>query len=178
MSSVSNLVQLDADHNKLGLGLIGELPTSITQLNLAFNEFNSFPTSILTLDKLLVLNISGNRIESLAGISHMVNLSDLHIDDNMIVEIPEEVSKLEKLKKISLKRNRIGPKALAFEGQSIHERVLIESNVDSIDLEGNPIKKSDIMNFNGIEAFLERRKRLKEKNLMLGASTDLELFGL
>ena len=178
MSNISTLVQLDADHNNLGLGLIGELPTSITQLNLAYNELTSIHSSILALEKLLVLNISGNKVESLAGVSHLVNLTDLYVDDNLIGEIPEEVSKLKKLKKLSLKRNRIGPKAVSFEGQSIHEKVLVDSNVDSIDLEGNPIKKSSIMDFNGIEAFLERRKRQKEKNLMLGASTDLELFGL
>ena len=158
--------------------MVGELPNSITQLNLAFNEISSIYSSILALDKLLVLNLSGNRIESLTGISHLVCLTDLYIDENLIADIPEEVSKLEKLKKISLKRNRIKDRALTFEGQSIHEKVFIGSNIDSIDLEGNPIKKSSIMNFNGVEAFLQRRKKQKEKNLMLGASTDLELFGL
>lgn len=178
ISNNGNLSHIEAEHNKLGQGLIGELPPSITHLSLAHNQFTCIHPSLHSSLNLLVLDLSGNQIQSLQGIAMVISLTDLCLDDNLISEIPEEVSSLSKLKRISLKRNRIGSKAVTFDGQSIHEKVFTDSNIESIDLEGNPIKKSTITNFNGVEAFLERRKKLKEKNLMMGASTDLELFGL
>jgi Leucine-rich repeat (LRR) protein len=178
LSSMSGLVQIDADHNKLEIDMIGSLPFSITQLNFSTNQFSAIPPSFHTLINLTVLDLSCNRIETLEGVQFLINLVDLNLNDNLIVEIPEVVALLTKLKKMSLQRNRIGGMAVSFQGQSIHKDVFVVSNVDSLNLAGNSINKKQLMDFEGVEAFLNRRRQSKEKNLMLGASTDLELFGL
>ena len=47
-----------------------------------------------------------------------------------------------------------------------------------LDLFGNPITKVDVMKFDGVEVFLERRKLQKDKSFSGGASSDHSLFGL
>eukprot|EP01034_Spumella_vulgaris_P030228 gene30228-37401_t len=70
------------------------------------------------------LELTNNRITSLAGIGSLVSLIDLYLDDNLLTD------------------------------------------------------KAELLAFEGMEAFLERRKNLKDKSLSGGALMDYTLFGL
>ena len=158
---------------------LGALPLSLQQLDIASNHYKELPKSILVLTNLIELNLNSNRIATIIGIGNLINLIDLFLDDNMITELPEEVSQLTKVKKISIKRNKItNISSINSSEQSIPSNLFTSTGILNIDLEGNPINKSDIMKFNGVESFLERRKSLKNKALLGGGLNDNSLFGL
>ena len=89
---------------------------------------------------------SNNRLENIDAISMLIALQLLNLDENQLVEIPESFSNLKALKKISLKKNMLIPKAPSTGKQSIPAGFFTETAVDTIDLEGNAyIKKADLM---------------------------------
>lgn len=158
---------------------LAPLPVSLQQLDISSNHYKELPRSIFVLVNLIELNLNTNRITSLIGIGSLINLIDLFLDDNMISELPEEMSKMTKIKKISLKRNQINRLSVSkSDSQSIPSSLFTSTGILNIDLEGNLLNKSDIMNFEGVDSFLERRKSLKNKALSGGGLNDNSLFGL
>lgn len=151
---------------------------SLLRLNLSNNHFSGLPPSIMNLINLTELTLSGNRIEFIEGIGALSSLVIIILDNNQITEIPEDASNLTKLRQISLKNNRFKKRSISGL-QSIPESFLMLTNVDNIDLSGNSgLHKADIMDYLGIETFIERRKKTKDKSLQGGAITSLDLFGL
>jgi hypothetical protein len=125
------------------------------------------------------LDLSSNRLESLTGIGGMTGLVSLTLDGNCLCELPEEAGRLLKLRQISLKNNRFSKKAFSHDGQSIPASFFVQTLVDTIDLGGNPgLTKALVLDFDGVQSFVERRKKAKDKSLQGGALTDFNLFGL
>ena len=180
LSALDRMVQLDLDKNDLEMDVLGPLPISLQRINIANNHFSGLPATLNNLVNLTELNLTGNRIESLVGIGSLVALVVLTLDNNLISEIPEEASNLVKLKQISLKNNRIERFShLNPDNQSIPSSFFISTSVHKITLTGNVhLRKSDVSGFSGIDTFIERRMKLKEKSLQGGAITDFDLFGL
>lgn len=174
------LVKLKLDHNDLEVDKIGPISPTVTMLNLSFNHLTGIPAVLTGLVNLITLDLSSNRIESLYGIDALVALVEVTLDDNRLVELPESICVLVKLRRISLARNRIGKYAVTRPGQqSIPAALLENSELDHIDLSGNPgICRADVMSFAGVDQFLARRQALKDKNFSGGALTDGTLFGL
>lgn len=177
---LNRLVKIKLDHNDLEVDKIGPLPTTLTALNLSFNHLTGIPAVLNGLMNLVTLDLSSNRIESLYGIDALVALVEITLDDNILVELPESICALTKLRRISLARNRIGKHAITRPGQqSIPAGLLENSELDHIDLTANPgISKADVMSFVGIDKFLARRQALNDKNFSGGALMELTLFGL
>lgn len=180
LTPLDKLIQLDLDNNDLDVDVINSLPLSLLRVDLSKNHFIGLPLSVLTLINLTELNLSCNRIKSLIGIGTLVSLITLLLDDNQITEIPEEACNLVKLKNISLKNNNILKKSLTNnEKQSIPLSFFQLTKIENMDLKGNMnINKSMISGFEGIEFFIERRKKSKDKSIQGGAMTTLDLFGL
>ena len=62
--------------------------------------------------------------------------------------------------------------------QSIPKAIFEETSLNRIDLSGNQmISKSIVMGFEGIDDFIERRKKTLDRNLAGGAVVDNTLFG-
>lgn len=178
LSALDKLNLLDLDKNDLEIDVLGPLPASLLRLSLANNHFSGLSPSIMNLINLTELNLSGNRIESMEGIGALSSLVVVILDSNQIMEIPIDAANLTKLRQISLKNNRFKKKAISGL-QCIPETFFTLTNVDSIALSGNTdLQKADIMDFQGIEIFIERRKKTKDKSLQGGAITSLDLFGL
>lgn len=180
LSLLDRLTQLDLDKNDLEVDVLGPLPPSLLRLNLSNNHFSGLPPALNNLVNLTELNLSGNRIESIAGVGILVALQVLTLDSNQIGEIPEDAAKLVRLKQVSLKNNRMGKMSISNpEKQSIPASFFSLTQVDTINLTGNNnLNKSDVLGFIGIDVFIERRRKSKEKSLQGGAMTDFELFGL
>lgn len=180
LTSLERLVQLDLDKNDLEVDVLSPLPVSLLRINLANNHFSGLPPSLHNLISLVELNLSGNRIQSLTGVGHLVSLINLILDNNQIEEIPEEASNLKKLKQISLKGNKFKKKSASNpELQSIPASFFKLTLVDTINLaENTDVRQADILAFVGVDVFMERRKKSKEKSLQGGAMHDLDVFGI
>ena len=178
LSSLDKLAVLNLDKNDLEVDVVTRLPISLLRLNLSYNHFSTVPPAIRPLTAVTELNLGHNRIENLLGIGDMIGLINLNLDDNNICELPEEMCQLVKLRQISLKNNRISKKAVSHDGQSIPASFLLQTLVDNIDLFGNPIHKAQVLEFEGIQAFIERRKKAKDKSFQGGALTEQSIFGL
>eukprot|EP00602_Paraphysomonas_sp_CaronLab_P002407 CAMPEP_0185034884 /NCGR_PEP_ID=MMETSP1103-20130426/25232_1 /TAXON_ID=36769 /ORGANISM="Paraphysomonas bandaiensis, Strain Caron Lab Isolate" /LENGTH=192 /DNA_ID=CAMNT_0027571713 /DNA_START=255 /DNA_END=833 /DNA_ORIENTATION=+ len=179
LSPLNQLCDLQASNNLLENGGLDLLPVSIIKCDLSHNRFNTFPIELVVLSNLKELTLSHNRITSLEGIGHLVSLTHLYLDHNQLREVPVEVRHLKVLKLISLKYNVIEKDAVSSAGQSIPAELFLETIVDHINLEGNTgLTKADVLKFEGIDAFLERRQKGKDKTLYGGALTDFSLFGI
>jgi Leucine-rich repeat (LRR) protein len=179
LSSLVSLKQLDVSKNDLEDSTIGPLPLSLTKVNISANHLVRFSESLITLINLQELDISSNRLESVFGIGNLVSLIVLILDENQLVELPSDMANLTKLKKLSVKRNLLLPKSTTTNLQSIPAEIFTQTALDTLDLEGNAyIKKADILSFDGVDIFLERRRKVKERSIQGGALTDLSLFGI
>ena len=62
--------------------------------------------------------------------------------------------------------------------QAISRGIFADSVVESMELEGNILDKADLMKMEGVDAFLARRERNKNKNLQGGGMLTLSVCGL
>lgn len=62
--------------------------------------------------------------------------------------------------------------------QSISRVLFVDSVVDSLELAGNVLDKSDLMGMEGVDSFLARREKSKNKSLQGGGMLDLSVCGL
>ena len=93
-------------------------------------------------------------------------LTELNLDSNVIVSLREEVGKLSKLKTLSLKNNYIQVKTTNFSSsnpQPIPASVFEDTLLIDLNLHGNKLSSTQLNQFDGFEAFLDRRKKVKSK---------------
>lgn len=179
LSMLFDLKRVDLDGNDLEEETIGPLPVGLIKLTLSTNHIRRFPEDLSVLVALQELDLSCNRLEDIECVGQLISLVVLNLDENILCELPESLGSLTKLKKISVKKNLLIPKSPSRGTQSIPRSLLTNTAVDTIELHGNEfIKKTDILSFEGIEEFLERRRISKEKAMQGGAMTDYSLFGL
>ncbi|KAL7292807.1 hypothetical protein TKK_0013633 [Trichogramma kaykai] len=109
ISKLSKLKVLDCSRNKLE-NLPEELSNlpSLTTLSFGSNLLTSLPPQILN-TKLSVIDLSHNKLEIFPDICHaeLVHLSEIKLNDNLIKEIPFNISVLPVLKVLDLGNNKI-----------------------------------------------------------------------
>eukprot|EP00639_Heterosigma_akashiwo_P028911 CAMPEP_0194666042 /NCGR_PEP_ID=MMETSP0295-20121207/2477_1 /TAXON_ID=39354 /ORGANISM="Heterosigma akashiwo, Strain CCMP2393" /LENGTH=119 /DNA_ID=CAMNT_0039548211 /DNA_START=106 /DNA_END=465 /DNA_ORIENTATION=+ len=92
----------------------------------------------------------------------MSSLSELVLDDNAIETISADIIHFFSLKAVSLKRNRFRAKTGTGQ-QSIAKEVFTETDIETLHLDGNPLTRGELLEMDGFQVFLERRKRMKQK---------------
>lgn len=103
----------------------------------------------------------------------------LNLDNNSLMAIPESFGNLRALKKLSLKNNQLIPESPLTGEQCLPAKFFTETSIETIELQGNVnICQAQVLNFVGVDVFLERRRKGKEKSFQGGALTDMALFGL
>jgi Leucine-rich repeat (LRR) protein len=179
LSVLVELKRLDLDGNDLEEETIGPLPDRLLKLTLNTNHLVKFPELLTTLVFLQELDLSCNRLDDIECVGRLTALVVLNLDENNLVDLPESLGNLSKLKKITVKKNLLIPKSPTRCTQSIPRSLFTETAVETIELNGNEyLKKTDILSFEGIDVFLERRRLSKEKSIQGGAMTDFSLFGI
>lgn len=182
LNDITLLIQLNelqCNHNNLENGKLYGLPQSLIRIDLSYNNFFMFPSELSNLTNLKELNLSNNGIELLEGIGLLTSLTQLYLDNNRLRELPEEIQNLSQLKLLSLKFNLFTKRAVTREGQSFPSGLFLSTKLNRLDLEGNSsITKAEVLDFEGINAFLDRRKEVKDKHIQGGALGDLSLFGI
>ncbi len=76
-------------------------------LSLSSNQFAQFPSSVLALDGLQMLNIAYNQLTSVPDLSPMKSLTTINLDSNKITQLPGGVEKLHALQQLSICNNLI-----------------------------------------------------------------------
>lgn len=161
-----------------GSGNLPKLPASLKQLKLHSNSFLTIPPQICssTLIKLENLDLSSNSLAHIPQeIKFLSSLVELNLDFNSIPSLPEEVGELKKLKVLSLRGNGMNG---ATQPQPLPASLFSETQLIDLNLHENIMKNSQLMDYEGFSAFLERRKKVKTKDIMGGALTDLDTCGL
>ena len=155
------------------------LPKGLKTILLSNNTLPVIPKSILEgttpLKMLEKLDLSSNLLTSLPEtIGSLVKLNDLNLDDNALTKVPASMGKLTQLKVLSLRRNKIA----LTDPQPLPEELWKNTPLIDLNLHGNPMTTTQLNTMDGYDAFLVRRREVKNKDILGGAMTDLEGCGL
>jgi Leucine-rich repeat (LRR) protein len=195
LSKLDKLTTLSLSNNNLGAEYVGErkivgpplpsLPQTIKILKLDGNKLPTIPKSIYGshLVKLEKLDLSNNSVavvpEELC--ENLTSLTELNLDHNLIVSLPKKIGNLKKLKSLSLQHNKIRGQSTAYtlqNPQPIPAELFTQTPIVDLNLAGNIMTNGQLNEFDGFDSFLERRQKIKSKNIYGGALTDLNLCGL
>jgi Leucine-rich repeat (LRR) protein len=193
ISSLEMLQNLTAGKNSLGLneedgisGPLPSLPSSLKQLILDQNSFLWIPRSVVAknLTKLEKLDLSNNRLEVVPDeIKNLIRLEELRLDRNNIAFLPSSMGNLVNLKALSLSYNKLtGPSSNSWSErhpQPIPPALLTDTALIDLTLTGNALTSTQLnQSFEGFDAFLERRAKVKTKDLYGGAMANYSVCGL
>lgn len=176
---LTKLTTLGLSHNRLTSTTLSLLPVSVVKLDLSHNALERIPESIALLKNLIELNISHNALKSLLGLGALSCAIEINADNNQIEQVEAEVCVgLVKLKHLSLQNNQLFYATVAQ--QCLPRELFERTQLDQLDLRGNDasLTTSVVLAFEGISAFIDRRKARLDKALQGGAIHDTELFGL
>lgn len=194
MAGYVKMTHLKLNLNDLEEHTIHSLPPNLSHLHIAMNHFRTIPTAVSSLRMIVVLDLSGNRLQKLNGLEELTLLCELHLNDNALEGVPAALGALTKLQFLNLENNKIG-RTVNFssldddetkndhdnndtEVQSIAKEVLVNTSVVTLQLAGNPISTRDLMSFEGMDAFMDRWKSTRDKLIQGGALLEQNLFGL
>lgn len=127
---------------------------------------------IMQLFRLLINIFHLNTNDKFASRPHTTAaLTELNLDNNTIVSLPNEVGQLRKLKVLSLRNNYI--QIIKNNPQPLPASLFVDTLLIDLNLHGNSkLSSTELNEFDGFSVFLERRKKVKTKNLYGGAMTD------
>jgi Leucine-rich repeat (LRR) protein len=160
------------------------LPASLKIIICDRNMLGSVPRSIFSsgLVKLEKLDLSNNQLAAISvEISTLKALTDLNLDSNMIVSLPDSIGLLSKLKALSLKGNKISVHTTSFSAknpQPLPASLFSQTPLIDLNLHGNPLTSTQLNQFEGFSSFLDRREKVKTKDLFGGAMTSYDVCGL
>ena len=134
-----------------------------------------------------MLDLSGNALATVAPeIGALVGVLELLLDGNAIETLPVEIAALKKLRVLSLRHNRVsGEKVTSLtetgvqkvDFQALPAALFTETGVSTLNLEGNPITKPQLLDLDGFSKFLDRRTKARHKDEG-GALADHGVCGL
>ncbi|KAI0226646.1 hypothetical protein LSAT2_022935 [Lamellibrachia satsuma] len=82
--------------------------TSLTTLDLSFNELHMLPSQIGALSKLTTLNVGKNKLTSLpSSIGYLSELHELSMNANKLTKLPDSIGALRKLNSLDVGDNQI-----------------------------------------------------------------------
>ncbi|KAL7469801.1 hypothetical protein ACHAXS_010064 [Conticribra weissflogii] len=176
----------DNQHAGKGVGISSfpYLPETLKQLKIHGNSLSSIPRQICSakMCRLEKLDLSDNTIAAVPPeICNLVALTDLNLDKNTLVSLPPQLGQLKKLKTLSLRHNHIRVSTTNFSStnpQPIPASVFEDTMLIDLNLHGNGLSSGELNEFEGFSVFMERRKKVKNKNLHGGALTDMGVCGL
>lgn len=195
LAKLSKLQNLSVGGNLLGKHVVSatsagaqtfpsELPLGLKQLKVNDNFLSNVPRPILSakLVKLEKLDLSSNQLAAIPmEISNLVALTELNLDNNVIVSLPNDIGKLKKLKVLSLRGNRISAHSTNWSEknpQPLPRSLFADTPIIDLNLHGNPMTSTELNTMEGVDAFLERRQKVKTSTLLGGGLTSLDVCGL
>lgn len=173
LGNLAKLATLQISKNSLESSSVRSLPSSIKNMNISFNRLVELPHSMLSLTALVELDLSHNQLLHITGIEHLTALIEINLSYNQLQELPEAMSSCTKLQTILLEHNQIHALSPTTKQQSVPVPIFLQTRLHRLELAGNPLRKYDVQDWQGIEQYQERRKALGDK-LFQGGITKIE----
>lgn len=157
IGALTKLETFNICHNNLS-----SLPRTISnlinlkQVYLSDNHFKEIPLVFCGLKHLDILDLSRNDINSVPSDISTLNVSELNLNQNQISEVSQHVALCPRLKTLRLEEN-------CLQITSISSRILTDSKISNLALEGNLFEMKQFTELNGYEAYMERYTAVKKK---------------
>ncbi|KAJ6627048.1 Leucine-rich repeat-containing protein 57 [Pseudolycoriella hygida] len=157
LGRLTKLESLNAINN-----LIARVPTQLAnlinlkQVHLSNNQITEFPIMLCGLKHLDILELSKNKITSIPSDVKDLQVTELNVNQNQISALAEELADCPKLKILRIEENCLPITA-------IHSRILKESKISNIYLDGNMFQSKQFVDLDGYEEYMERYTAVKKK---------------
>ena len=180
MGTFANLKHLNLNDNKVGTvpssigdlskleslsmrnNILVTLPRSLESLShlrsvdLSGNHISSFPKQFVNLKHLDMIDLSRNKITEIPDGVEGLQVSELNLNQNQISKMSESIASCPRLKVLRLDENCLPVSA-------IPKKLLADSSVCLISVEGNLFEAKDFQELAGYELYQERFTATKKK---------------
>lgn len=129
---------------------------SLKQVNLSNNLITVFPICFCGMKNLDVLDLSRNRITKVPPEARALCVIELNLNQNQVAAIAEELAECSRMKTLRLEEN-----CLQITG--IPAKLLRDSQVANLALDGNLFSSKDLSNLNGYDVYMERYTNTRRK---------------
>lgn len=128
----------------------------LKQVHLSANNLTQFPTMFCGLKNLDVLDVSRNKIQSVPPEAKNLYVIELNCNQNQISTLAEEIAECPRLKTLRIEEN-------CLPITEIHTKILKESHISNLHLDGNLFPAKQFNNLDGYEDYMERFTAVRKK---------------
>lgn len=142
--------------------LIVRVPRGLAQLAnlkkvlLSNNQLAEFPTQLCGLRHLDLVDLSRNKLTALPPEVRTLHVVELNVNQNQLARLAEELAECPRLRVLRLEEN-------CLPVQEIHERILKESKICNLYVDGNMFQSKHFVECRGYDEYMERYTAVKKK---------------
>lgn len=157
IGALTKLETLNASQNNLS-----NLPRTLSnlihlkQVILSNNKLKEFPQVFCSLKHLDLIDLSRNEIKTIPSDISTLNVTELNLNQNQITFISPQLASCPRLKILRLEEN-------CLQLTAIHPKILKESKVANLYLDGNLFEPKQLCDVEGYEDYMERFTAVKKK---------------
>lgn len=129
---------------------------NLKQVHLHNNQITEFPVMFCGLKHLDLLDLSRNKITNIPSDVKTLQVIELNVNQNQVAAISEDLADCPKLKTLRLEENCLPITA-------IHSRILKESKISNLHLDGNLFSPKQFNELDGYEDYMERYTAVRKK---------------
>lgn len=129
---------------------------NLKQVILSNNQLTEFPTMFCGLKHLDILDLSRNKITRIPSEVGALQVTELNCNQNQISQLAVEIADCPKLKTLRLEEN-------CLPISEIHPKILKESKVSSLHIDGNLFPSKQFNSLEGYEDYMERFTAVRKK---------------
>ncbi|XP_060526413.1 leucine-rich repeat-containing protein 57 [Cylas formicarius] len=129
---------------------------NLKQVILNSNHLKEFPLVFCGLKHLDILDLSQNELVAVPAEVSTLNVTELNLNQNQISVLSSEISLCPRLKILRLEEN-------CLQLAAIHPRILSESKIANLVLDGNLFEIKQLANIEGYDAYMDRFTAIKKK---------------
>jgi len=130
--------------------------SSLRTISVNENKLQAFPIFLKDLKHLDSIDLSKNKITAIPDGIQSMQVSELNLNQNQVYAISEDIAACSRLKVLRLEEN-------CLQLSMIPKKVLAESQISLLAVDGNLFEMKDFRNAEGYESYMERYTATKKK---------------